>query len=472
MSLARKVAFNSLIQISGRFIAIFLGILLFGIMGRYLGPTRFGNYTTIVSFLQFFAILSEMGLTLSTLQMISKPQADEEKIINNVLTLKTILNIFFLTIAVISVFFFPYPKIVKIGTFIFAFSFLFVNINPILSVLFQKKLQITKVTLVDLINKSLLLIFVIIIIYLKLGLLSIIAGGVITAFLSSSFLLHATSKFIKLKLEFDFPFWKKIIQKSWPIALSIAFNLIYLKTDTIILSLFYDQKTVGLYGVAFQFFEILLFVPTMLMGLILPIMTYTWTEKNLKKFKKIFKTTFDIIISMAIPLTVGAYFLAEKIIILIVGKDFIASAPILKIIVLASSIVFIGTFYGHIIVAINKQKQMVWGYAVTAIIGLLIYLTLIPKFSYYGAAWGTVITETIIASICFYFITKNTKIWPDFSIIFKVIIASLMMGCFLYYFKEKSIYFLLPSAGIIYLITLYLIGGVKKELIQEILKNE
>jgi O-antigen/teichoic acid export membrane protein len=48
-----------------------------------LGQTGFGQYTTITTFLSIFAILADFGLTLVTAQMISQPNIDEKKILNN-----------------------------------------------------------------------------------------------------------------------------------------------------------------------------------------------------------------------------------------------------------------------------------------------------------------------------------------------------------------------------------------------------
>ena len=49
---------------------------------------------------------------------------------------------------------------------------------------------------------------------------------------------------------------KEILKRSWPIALGIIFNLIYLKADTIILSLTRSQAEVGIYGASFRILEV------------------------------------------------------------------------------------------------------------------------------------------------------------------------------------------------------------------------
>ena len=53
MSLAKKVAQNTLVQIIGKIVSTILGIFSLALMTRYLGQAGFGDYTTINTFLTF-----------------------------------------------------------------------------------------------------------------------------------------------------------------------------------------------------------------------------------------------------------------------------------------------------------------------------------------------------------------------------------------------------------------------------------
>ena len=58
MSLAAKVAKNTLIQIISKIISTILGIVALGIMTRALGQDGFGEYTTVFNFMSMFAIVA------------------------------------------------------------------------------------------------------------------------------------------------------------------------------------------------------------------------------------------------------------------------------------------------------------------------------------------------------------------------------------------------------------------------------
>ena len=171
MSLTRQLTHNTIIQTTGKFISIFLGVLGLGIMTRYLGPERFGQYTIVISVLQFFAILADMGLMLITVQMLSTPKVDEQKMLSNLFTLRIVSSLIFLSLAPIIVIFFPYPPIVKIAISMYTLSFFMLSLIQVLTGLFQKRLKIIKVSIADVIGKSTIILFVVIAIYLDWGLI-------------------------------------------------------------------------------------------------------------------------------------------------------------------------------------------------------------------------------------------------------------------------------------------------------------
>jgi len=68
MRLSAKIFYNIIVQIIGKIIATVLGLVAIAIITRQLGLAGFGQYTTIITWLSFFAILADFGLTLVTAQ--------------------------------------------------------------------------------------------------------------------------------------------------------------------------------------------------------------------------------------------------------------------------------------------------------------------------------------------------------------------------------------------------------------------
>ncbi len=467
---AKKVTSNTVYQLAGKAVSTVLGLIAVAIMTRYLGREGFGGYATIIAFLQFFGIIVDFGLTIITVQMISEPGADEKKIASNIFTLRFFSAIIFLGLAPLVVLFFPYSPLIKIGVLVTTLSFLFIALHQVLVGIFQKHLQMGKVALAEIIGRVALVLGIVLAVFLDSGLLGVMAAVVAGSFFNWLMTFIFSRKLIKISWAFDFSLWKEIIRRSWPIGISIMFNLIYLKADTLILSLVRTQEEVGLYGASYRVVDVFTMIPIMIVGVVLPSLTYYWAERNREKFREVMQLAFNGLSILAMPVLVGTLFLATPVMVFIAGEDFAPSGAILKILIFGVTAIFFGQFFGHLVVALHKQKQMVWGYIITAILTLIGYLIFIPRYSYYGAAAMTVFSEVLICLLTFLMVYSTSRVLPSLKILFKALAASLVMGASIYVLRELHILILIAMAVFIYFVVLYLMKGFSKEFLRELVR--
>lgn len=180
---------------------------------------------------------------------------------------------------------------------------------------------------------------------------------------------------------------------------------------------------------------------------------------------------------LAIPLAVGSQFVSKEIITLIAGPEFSESGLALQFLIISTALLFISCIFSHLIIAIDKQKKIIGLYIFTAISSILLYLILIPKFSYLGASLVTIYSNLIILLGSYYYIKKYTGFSPKMKILFQSLSASLGMAIFMFIlpraFYQNNIYLLLIIclAMLIYFFLLYLFKGINKEDIKILLPN-
>jgi O-antigen/teichoic acid export membrane protein len=481
VNLSTKVAYNTIIQFVSKVISTALGLLAMAMVARYLGLSGFGEYTTAFTFISFFAIMADLGLTLITVQMISQPDIDENKILGNLMGLRLVSAIILIGLGPIAVQFFPYSATVKIAVSAMSASFLFTALNQVFVGLFQKRLRMDKVSLAEVISRAVLVIGIFLAIRKNWGLLGI--SLIITVPNAISFLLHYlfSLKFTRVKIRFDLAYWKEIMSRSWPLALTIIFNLIYLKTDTILLSIINRPSKigiiaeVGLYGAAYKVIEVLVTFPFIFAGIILPILTLQWAENNKQKFFSVLQKAFDTMAIFAIPLIIGTYFLAKDIVVLMAGEDFAPAGPILRLLIIAAAVIFLGTMFSHAIIAIHKQAKIIFCYLFVAVSSVMGYLIFIPRFSYFGAAWVTIYSETMIALLMMAVVWRHTRFLPKLTILFKSTLASIAMGAVLHILRKyetENLAISLVTAIPAYFIFLYLFKGLnQKDILNLLNKN-
>jgi len=478
MSLAKKVAHNTAIQIIGKIISTVLGLFSIALITRYLGRSGFGEYTTIITFLTFFAVAADFGLTLVTVQMLSDRSLPENKILNNLFSLRLVSSLAFLILAPLTVFFSPYSPAIKIGISLTFISFLFPALNQILIGLFQTKLNMSRSALAEAASRLVLIIGVVLTQKLQAGLNGILIATTVSA--GSGFILNYffSFKFAVIRLEFDWLIWKKIFSKSWPLAITIVLNLIYLRADTLLLSLLRSVEEVGLYGATYRVVDVLTTIPFMFAGLILPILTTAWLDSKPDYFKNVLQKSFDFMAILAIPLVVGAQFLSRPIMMFAAGREFAPAGQILQILTFAVAAIFLGAMFSHAVIALDKQKTMILFYVFASLSSLIAYLILIPRFSYFGAAAVTIYSETIIALFSAYCVFKYSGFLPNLKVALKSLLSSAIMGIFLYFFTTRyqntlgQLLSVMAAASLLYGFLLYLFGGIKKTDIKAILEKK
>jgi len=490
MTLAKKVALNTIVQAGSKIISTALGLITVALITRYLGPSGFGEYTTIITFISFFAIIADLGLTLVTVQLISSPrfageagapatvsseQADQstnnqDKILSNLFSLRLLSAIFFLGLAPAIIWLLPYGQEIKIGVLIATASFLFPALNQVLVGLFQKELRLDRVSIAEIASRILLFAGVFAVARFDFGLYGMLYSLIFSSALNFILLWFFSKKYAKIRLDFDKKLWLEIIKKTWPIGLTIFLNLIYLRADTLILSFLRKSSEVGIYGASYRVIDVLITLPFIFAGIVLPILTAGW-QSNRDNFNAVLQKSFDLMILLALPVVVGTQFVGTRIMTIVAGKEFALSGEILKILVLAAGIIFIGTVFSHAVIAIDRQKKIIAAYAFVAVTALIGYLIFIPRYSYYGAAWVTIYSELAIALAAYFLVRRITGFRPKLQVAGKAFLSSLAMAFALSLLSGLNLIFLIIVAAVLYFFCLYLLKGITREQILELISK-
>jgi len=466
MSLYSSIAKNTIIQIIGKAAGVFFSLLTVAMMTRYLGQTGFGYYITIFAFLQVFGILVDFGLQTTTVNLISEPNVDESKMMSNILTLRLLLSFVFLGLAPLVAMFFPYPPIIKTGIAISAFFFVFVSLSSVITGIFQKYLKMVYVALADFFGKAVLFVFIALIIYFRTDFNSILIATVVSSILQFILLFLYSKKFIQPRLTFDITVIKKIIVTTYPIAITIALNLVYFKSDIIILSLFRSPAEVGVYGVPYKLLEVFINLTYLFLGMLLPIMVNSYKSNDNKKLQGITQHGFNIISILSIPMIFGTFILGRPIMTMMAGPDFSVSGDILKILILATVTIFYASLFGYVIIAAGKQKQMIKFYLVNAAVSLVLYFMLIPRYGYWAASWLTVFTEIFILVTAFIVMKRYVNFSPNLRVFFKACVASVAMSIPVYAMKSLNIFMVVSIGVAVYFTVMYFIKGLKNNYIK------
>lgn len=482
MVFARAVFRNTAIQTIGRAVSTLIGLAVLALMTRSLGPNDFGAYSITVSFLQFFAIVADFGLSLTANRMLgevsgqsmvssSEERKEHGRVMSNIFTMRFVLSAAMFALApVIAFVFFPYSSEVKQAIFISIFSFFTIALTQALVPLFQQYLRMEKVVMAELAGRMALLAGISASAWFKLDFFWYIAAIVFGSLVNFIFLRAQTGTFVRVHFAYDAELWRRIVAMSWPIGISIIFNLVYLKADTLFLSVLRPEAEVGFYGAAYRVLDILTGIATMFMGLVLPAMTAAWVSGNRERFSRLLERSFDVMTLAAFPTVAAGVILGRPMMEFVAGKDFSSSGDILGVLILGMGAVFFSTLFGHAVVALGKQRNMILGYALVAAMALAAYAFLIPRYGMWGAAWTTVFSEVLMAILTAMVVIRGSGAAPRYGNFFRILLSAGVAALGMVFLRDVHWLAALTIGAALYGGCLYMTGVFTRELLRDLLR--
>ncbi len=454
-----ELARNTAIQVIGKVIGTILGLATFWFLIHSLDDAGYGALTKAQTYAAVFGILVDFGLTLTTTQMISEPGANEKKILGTVLSIRVVSAIAFLSIAPISALFLPTTPAERMAILYFALAFFFASFAQVLVGVFQKRLALTQATLAETANRFVAFLGVIAVWKWNLGLAAASFAFVLGGMVHVALMIRGVHTYIPITFTFDRAIAKTLLRKSWPIGVSIFFNLIYLKGDVLFMWLFgRSDVEIGYYGGAYKIIDVMTTVPTTLMGLLLPLLVSAWESRNRVLFEKRMQDGLDVLAMLGIPFAFGSAICGVAVMTLI--KSSLAPAgQILALLGPTATAVFLGSLFSYTVVAIGKQRVMTWAYAFVATVTIAGYAIFIPNFGMWAAAAMSLVAETLIGIIAAIVVLRVTKWRPNLRLTAKTLLASVVMGLVLFTIRDMVAWISVPIGIAVYIATLAALGG-------------
>lgn len=400
MSVARALALNTIIQVAGKVVSTITGILIISLMTRRLGAAGFGDYSTANAVLQVFALMMDLGINVTFPAMLGERSNDpafQQRAFASIFTLRVVMSVVVLLgIAPLVGFLWPFPWQVKLAIVALSLSYVFPGIQQILIGVQQQRLRMTLSTVAENVGRLTTIFGLLVSPYFGWGVVA--QCWIISTSSAIVFAINAwsTHRFLPIRWRWDPSFWLTVLKRSWPVGVSIALNLIYYKADALILQYFRPAAEVGVYGAAYRILEVLITIPFLYAGVLLPVLSRTWEERKPQEMSQLISRSLDVMLLLIIPLIVGVRWFGVPLMTFISGPEFAFSGFIARILMLGVAAIYLNTILSHAIVALQAQRKMLPAYALVAALTLAGYLFYIPQAGATAAAWLTVFSEVSI----------------------------------------------------------------------------
>jgi O-antigen/teichoic acid export membrane protein len=431
---------------------------------RFLGAANFGVLSYAMAFTSIFAVLGDLGLQTLIVREVARYKETAPKYLANVNLMKLLLisSTFLVIVVVINVMGYPQQSvhvvyILWIAAVVQIFSGVYYSI-------FQGNERMEFVAIGQIANSIITLASIFCAIYFNFN---VITFACIYIFSNSLTLIYCivisltnfARDFYKYGVfRYDKTFWKPTIQQALPFGLQSLFVMLYYYTDTIILSLTGSDNSVGLYNAAYKLSLIPLFINAAFNSTLIPLMA-RFSISSPELLGITFKRYFKYMMLIGIPIGIGTTLLSSRFVLLIFGPGFTEATTALQILIWSTVFIFLNGAYIPLVYALNKQGLATRITLAAALFNIISNIIIIPAFGFIGASYVKSATELLVLILTYLFSFKFGYMLSLKTVgkdLVKIILASSLMGAFIWYFNDLNLLILVPAATLIYFVASFL----------------
>jgi O-antigen/teichoic acid export membrane protein len=474
ISTIQRVAKNTAALYAALIVNALLSLLLFILIARMLGDVTLGKYAFALAFTMIFADFGILGFDTVIVRDVSRDKSLAPKYLGNIAVIKAILSVTVFGLIALIINLMHYPPdtttaVLIIGTYIILTAF--ANTFRFIFRAFERmEYEALVVSISRLVGVSL----GVAALFAGYGLIEIayalLIGGILDFLLS---LFICSKKFVRLKLEVDLDFWRKVAKVALPIALIDVAAIIFVRVDTVMLSVMKGDAVVGWYNAAYNLVLGLQPIPFIFGSALFPLMSRSFVSSP-NSVAVIYEKALRYLFILGLPLTTGTMLLSDRIIPLFYGAGFTHSIVALQILAWNILLHFMYILLAVVLASIDRQNQMALAAGICAVLNVILNLILIPHFSYVGAGIATIITGTVLFALYFYFVRKYLYRLPLHKMVVKPIIACAIMAIFLHFVSGIHLAVLIASAIALYFLALFILRAFSGEdirLLKQVLRR-
>lgn len=364
---------------------------------RYLGPARFGEFSSIRAVLAILSVFASMGLT----QLLPIRLASHKEPATKTLATAGLLRMAGgLIAAMISI-----PVLSYIQGYdsahweILLVAAIYLVLHPLelLDTWFVSQSQSRFMTFSKMGQLAVTSGMQVVAVISGFGLLAFVAIDVARVVIYGAFLLFFMKKYLRPegRLEPDVRMARDLFRSTRPLWFAAAATIISVKVDQTMIRLLLDREATGLYAAAARLSEFWFFLPVAVVTTTIPTLTRQYKNDRTAYNRSVLRVS-SVLTSFSIAVAFCVTMFSDPVVAIIFGQDYIASTSVLVIHVW--SLPFLSLVYlSHNIRIIQGQQASLLPRTIAgAATNIVLNYLLIPLYGIKAAAITTLISYVVV----------------------------------------------------------------------------
>lgn len=225
---------------------------------------------------------------------------------------------------------------------------------------------------------------------------------------------------------------REIKEHITPILLLFANTIattIYINSDITILGFIQDNSAVGIYSLVGKIYTMAKQLVSAFIVAITPRLASYIGNKDFKMYAELLNISFEYLITLLVPIALGIAILSRKLIIIVGGEAYAKGSTALVILSIAMLFAIPAFFLSSsMLILMKRERQFLYITITGAVVNISVNFFAIPGYSYNGAAFTTLLAETVVLFMTLIFTKATARPKCSRRSIISVTIAGFTMG--------------------------------------------
>lgn len=465
MSTVRKIAKNTSLLVAANIINLAMGFIINIYIARYFDVDKFGMVNWAINLATVFTLVTDLGIGMFLAIELPRYPDRLKNYLSNALTMKLCLYLLaFAGVATVaflgglSGYELTVLYVITLYVIIMAIAQLFQSV-------FQAFQSMEYIAVCQVASSIVLVAGTIAVVSLDLGIVAfslvyLVAGLTVLGYT----LLVTALSYTWPTLGYDRDVWKHIFLGGIPLSLAAVFSYLYFKLDIQLIEMLASngREAVGYYSAAFKLIEAAIVLPTLYSMVIYPLISLYFHKKD-SNLGFLLKKSIKYFYMLGAPIAAGTILMAPSFIYFLYSNKYEPSIAVLQMLGLGLFFIYVNSIPAVVMTAANMQVANVKINAVCLVLNVVLNLLLIPAWGIVGSAFSMVITQFAIGLLIYMVLRWAGYRYIDWKETLKIAACTLLMGLYVYYFREFNMAFVIVSAAAIYAVSILVSGTLTKE---------
>ena len=434
ISLKKNIVLNYIKTLSG----LIFPLITFPYFSKILKPEGLGTYNFAVSITSYFTLIAGLGIYSYAIKQAASVRDNKDelsKLVSEMFSINLISTAVSFVLFIGSLFIIP--KFFDYRIILLVCAIPFVTGSFGMEYLFNAVEDFTYITLRSIILQTITVVFLFIFVRSPddIILYSLINSG--SVLFQNILNFFSAKKYVKINIFQKLELAKHLKPIFILFALSIA-SSVYSILDTSMLGFISGEVEVGYYSAATKINRMVLSVVASMSSVFLPRLAYLTKNGQKDEYKNMINKSFELIILIAFPCTVGLFMVSEPIIMLLSGQEYVSAIPVMKIMNPIVLIVGLSCVTGtQVLFTQGKEKKVLYSVIAGTVLNFILNMILIPRINSMGAAIASVCAEICVTSLQLIFGAKYFNVSKVILNLIKYGLMSLVMAVAVYFAMIK-----------------------------------